>query len=113
MEFNDSLIQSDLEEGKVGKVIAGVGLIIALLAGHKADLKNLDSAQHIIRTELSREIRDIIPDGHSKKERQEAFQEWSNIVQAAKRANPELNNYPALYRAGQAIIMNPSLLNRS
>lgn len=111
MKFNEAI--NSIEEGKFGKAAAGLSLIIALLAGgraHQSDLKKLDLAQNIIATELSSEIRNVIPTDNSKKSRQAAFRSWEQIVQDAKEENPELRNYPDLYRAGQAIIMNPSLI---
>lgn len=116
MKFDYALIENELDEG-LGKNIAGaaveIGLTIALLAGHSADMKNLNAAQRVIKTELSSEIRDLVQGpGSSKQDRQRATRQWSDIIQQAKEINPELANVTSLYRAGVAIINNPSLLDK-
>ena len=100
-----------IEESKIGKAVAGISLVIALLAGHKVEVENISAAHKIIKTELSQEIRDIIPTSKSKAARQHATRAWSDIIQQAKEENPELENVPDLYKAGVAIIQNPSLLD--
>ena len=115
MKFNNTLIEAELNEGlgkDIAKAAAGIGLVTMLLVGHAADIKTLNKAQQVIRTELSSEIKDLIPEWGGKAATQRAIKAWHQVVQDAIEENPELKDVPSLYRAGEAIIRNPSLLRR-